>query len=149
MKKRTAGLLAGALLGNACSALEGPDSLVAEARSPDGTRVARLWCEDFCDVAAASRLTVSASSRLIELERPHPDGYPEGDMPDDDVALRIFRNENGPGLALSWLSASNILVTGHCLTDGNFNPLATVSFRQTRIDSRDLAPARTCERPRG
>ena len=145
MTSRAAVFGAALALLTACSAFNGPDWLVGEARSPDGAQVARLWCEDFCDVGAASTLTISPASRRILLERKRADKLPEGELPRADVALRIFRDEASPPLRLDWLNAGTLLITGHCISDGNYKPLTAGSFRTVRIRFRDVSRPGQCE----
>jgi hypothetical protein len=140
---------AASLLLISCSVFEGPDSLVGEARSPDGARVARLWCEDFCDVPSSARLTISATSRSLQLEREHADEWPEGEMPEDDAVIRVFRDEGSASLTLRWSDASTLVVGGHCLTDGNFKRLAGTSFEGIQVRFQDMARSGECELAHG
>lgn len=125
---------AGASL-SGCSALEGPDWLVAEAASPDRRLVARLWCEDFCDVPEAASLTISPASRPVAIER---DNFAaaEGDMPAGDFVVRVFREVEHPP-KLSWIGGSTVVIGGRCLTDGNYRPLSDLRHKAitVRIES--------------
>ena len=132
----------------ACSALEGPDWLVGEAPSPDGRLVARLWCEDFCDVPEASTLTISPVTRHVGIERDEF-GAREGQVPEGDTVARIFRNKVEEPLELKWSDAATLTIKGRCLTDGNYRPLAEVRVGRATVRIIDGAPAGTCEHPDG
>ncbi|MFA9201037.1 MAG: hypothetical protein ACEQR8_07605 [Cypionkella sp.] len=136
-----------ATAGGACSALEGPDWLVAEARSPDGQLVARLWCEDFCDVPEAATLTVSPSGRPVEVERTEF-GTVEGEMPDGDALLRIFRREAERAPTLEWTTATTLVVAGRCLNDGDYRPLGGIEANGVKVRIADEAPPGACGRSR-
>lgn len=122
--------------------VRGPDWLLAEARSPDQSLVARLWCADFCDVPEASTLTISPASRQIALERPAHDEFLEGRLPDEDAAFLVFRD--GPSLKLRWVNSSVLIVEGRCLREENFNARANTPFRGVKVRFLDVASPPEC-----
>lgn len=120
---------AGVLLLASCSWPDGgPDWLMAESRSPDGERVARLWCEDFCDIPERATLTISPASQVIALDRSrqgplHP--YAEGRLPEEDAVHRVWAHDGSDGVAvrLHWRNARTLVVEASCLSDGNYRPI--------------------------
>ncbi len=89
-------VLALSLLAAACGGIQGEDWMIGEARSPDGRHVARLWCENECDLAGRRTLTVSPASRRVALNPSETPGFPsEGQLPAEDVRA-IFDTANVP-----------------------------------------------------
>lgn len=110
-----AAALGGALLLGSCGSPDDPDWLVASARSPDGTRVARLWCPDRCDVPGSIAITLSPVTRAIALERGTNGFPPQGDLPEEDVALRFDAGgSEGAPVAARWTGPDELTVTAAC-----------------------------------
>ena len=96
-----------------------PDWLIAEARSPDGEHIARIWCENFCDVTGRGALTISPADRSIVLQKAPGDFPPQGQLPERDRVAEAYADEQTPDWRLSWASRSQLVVAGRCLTIGN------------------------------
>ena len=115
MKGRGIWLPLAALL-SACTLLDDPDWMVAEARSPDGRRVARIWCENYCDITGRGTLTISPASRSVKLEGSQSGFPPHGYLPEEDRVAQAYADEETPVWRLAWRSPSRLLVGAPCLT---------------------------------
>ena len=113
---RNGGALLASLLLAACAWLDDPDWMVAEARSPDGTRVARIWCENYCDITGRGTLTISRADRSMMLERRESGFPPQGHLPEEDRVAQAYADEETPVWRLAWRSPSHLLVGAPCLT---------------------------------
>ncbi|WP_448661894.1 hypothetical protein ACG3SL_14575 [Sphingomonas sp. CJ20] len=110
------------LLAAACGGIEGEDWILVEARSPDRTHVARLWCEQECDVAGRLTLTISPASRHIALNPSEVPDFPaEGRVPDQDVRatfaiaqVRTKAEPDGAEAQLRWRDARTVEVLAPC-----------------------------------
>lgn len=110
------------LLAVACSGTEGEDWMVAEARAPDGRHVARLWCENQCDVAGKLTLTISPASRRVSITPSTVQGFPgEGQMPAEDVRGSFYvahvetrAEPDGAETLLRWSDAATLEVQAPC-----------------------------------
>jgi hypothetical protein len=139
------------VLSNGCGLGDDPDWLEAEAKSPDGRLIARLWCENFCDVAERATLTVSPADAPVALSRMHPDDAPEGILPERDRVAAVYGMEpgaEGPGQwRLEWRDPKLLVVATRCLSaDGAAGPpparrFRDVTIRFVNISSPSCAPA--------
>ncbi|MEP9401963.1 FMN-binding negative transcriptional regulator [Sphingomonas silueang] len=110
-----AAMLGGALLLGACDPLEDTDWLLGAARSPEGTRIARLWCPDLCDVPGSTVVTVSPAGRAVPVERDENGFPPQGALPEEDVVLRFDAGGfEGAPIAARWTAPDELTVTAPC-----------------------------------
>ncbi len=93
---------------------------MSEAPSPDGAHVARLWCENLCDVPGRLTLTISPATRVVERTPSPLSGFPPaGTMPDEDVVRRISLDtaKAGMGVAMEWEGAGALALVAPCVMD--------------------------------
>ena len=146
---RVASLLLTASTLDGCSLGDDPDWLEAEARSPDGRLIARLWCENFCDITEKATLTVSPADTSIGLRRMHQEGL-EGQLPERDRAVSVYELDpavNGSNQwRLEWRTPQLLVIAGRCLSaDGAAGPPAPRRFRDVTILFADVSSTH-CER---
>lgn len=141
---------------SACALLDwdDPDWLLSEHRSPDGRLVARLWCENLCDVPGKHTLTISPAARAVAVEPSEVDGFPaRGPLPVEDRAIDAYVStaERGtdvlPPVEARWIASDRFQLSGECLTDGSYRRLRSMRFRDVRVAIVDPAPRATCIQP--
>ncbi|HEX8193748.1 MAG TPA: hypothetical protein VF552_12700 [Allosphingosinicella sp.] len=98
-----------AMLAGACSALDLPDEKTHERRSPDGSLIARAWCDDGCDVPSRRTITIAAAT--------------EGESRGDEAGRIYFAEADDARLHIEWTAPRTLTVAGDCLSDGNYEPL--------------------------
>jgi hypothetical protein len=106
------------------------EQVTAEATSPDGTLVARLWCRHRCEVPEARTLTVSPADRSIDrglLDQLFLDGREEArKMPVEDVLLRFWSGISARP-QLRWDGPRSLRITSTCLRDDDGRTLRTAT----------------------
>ncbi|HZF94554.1 MAG TPA: hypothetical protein VEZ20_06730 [Allosphingosinicella sp.] len=135
---RTAGLLVVSLAGG-CSFGRLPDQITAEAASPDGTLVARSWCEDGCDITHRRTITIAPAGVAADRQ----------EMPSDHVAGRIYLAEvDGAELRMNWTGNRSLRLAGECLADDRGRLPAPWSAGGVRVEPARRISPRPCPQAR-